>query len=55
VIALGKRAFHDEAGMGLEEAYRHATGVIVQNATGPDFGEGVAAFTEKRKPVWPNG
>lgn len=55
VIAQGKRAFYDEAGMGLEESYRHATGVIVQNAAGPDFAEGVAAFAEKRKPAWPNG
>jgi enoyl-CoA hydratase/carnithine racemase len=55
VVALGKRAFHEEAGMGLEEAYAHATGVMVENATGPDFAEGVAAFTEKRQPVWPNG
>ena len=28
---------------------------LFQNAAGPDFGEGVAAFAEKRKPVWPNG
>lgn len=55
VIALGKRAFYDEAAMGLEESYRHATGVIVENATGPDFAEGVTAFTQKRKPTWPNG
>ncbi|WP_027134217.1 enoyl-CoA hydratase [Geminicoccus roseus] len=54
VIALGKRAFYDEAGMGLEESYRHATGVIVENALGADFAEGVAAFAEKRKPAWPN-
>ena len=53
VISLGKRAFYDEDGMDLEGSYRHATRVIVQNAIGPDFGEGAAAFAEKRKPVWP--
>ena len=55
VVALGKRAYYDEAGMSLEEAYAHATRVIVDNGLGSDFAEGVAAFAEKRRPVWPNG
>ena len=55
VVALGKRAYYEEAGMELEEAYRHATGVIVGNALSDDFAEGAAAFAEKRRPVWPNG
>ncbi|HEX2525207.1 MAG TPA: enoyl-CoA hydratase [Geminicoccus sp.] len=53
VVALGKRAFYESAGMNLEDSYRHATEVIVQNALGADFAEGVAAFAEKRRPHWP--
>jgi enoyl-CoA hydratase/carnithine racemase len=53
VIALGKRAFYDGAGLDLEQSYRHATCAIVENALGPDFGEGVSAFLEKRSPKWP--
>ena len=55
VLAMGKRAFYEEAGMGLEESYRHATGVIVANALTDEFAEGLAAFQEKRKPSWPAG
>ena len=41
--------------MGLEDAYRFTTEVIVDNALGQDFEEGLAAFLEKRSPAWPNG
>ena len=30
------------------------TDVIVENALGRDFAEGVDAFATKRKPVWPD-
>jgi enoyl-CoA hydratase/carnithine racemase len=53
VLALGKRAFYRQLEMGLKEAYDFTTGVIVDNALGRDFEEGVAAFVEKRAPVWP--
>jgi enoyl-CoA hydratase/carnithine racemase len=54
VLALGKRAYYAQLEMGLEEAYRFTTEVIVDNALGPDFAEGLAAFTEKRAPKWPS-
>lgn len=53
VLALGKRAFYQQLEMGLEEAYAFTTDVIVGNALGRDFEEGLAAFVGKRKPVWP--
>jgi enoyl-CoA hydratase/carnithine racemase len=53
VLALGKRAFYRQLEMGLEDAYAFTTEVIVDNALGHDFEEGLAAFLEKRAPVWP--
>ncbi|MFO1074814.1 MAG: enoyl-CoA hydratase [Geminicoccaceae bacterium] len=53
VLALGKRAFYQQLELGLAEAYRFSTDVIVENALGRDFDEGLKAFVEKRKPVWP--
>ncbi len=53
VLALGKRAFYRQLELGLEEAYRFTTEVIVDNALGKDFEEGLAAFLEKRRPAWP--
>jgi enoyl-CoA hydratase/carnithine racemase len=54
VVALGKRAYYRQLDMGLEDAYRFTTEVIVDNALGKDFAEGVAAFIEKRQPEWPS-
>jgi enoyl-CoA hydratase/carnithine racemase len=54
VLALGKRAYYAQLEMGLEEAYRFTTEVIVDNALGRDFEEGLAAFMEKRTPKWPS-
>ncbi len=53
VLALGKRAFYKQLEMGLSDAYDFTTEVIVDNALGKDFEEGLAAFVEKRKPSWP--
>ncbi len=53
VLALGKRAFYRQLELGLEEAYRFTTEVIVGNALGRDFDAGLKAFLEKRAPVWP--
>jgi enoyl-CoA hydratase/carnithine racemase len=55
VLGLGKRAFYRQLEMGLEDAYRFTTEVIVDNALGGDFEEGLAAFLEKRAPTWPSG
>jgi enoyl-CoA hydratase/carnithine racemase len=55
VLALGKRAFYRQLEMGLEDAYDFTTEVIVDNALGRDFEEGLAAFLDKRAPLWPSG
>ncbi|MGI9501035.1 MAG: enoyl-CoA hydratase [Geminicoccaceae bacterium] len=52
VLALGKRAFYQQLEMGLSDAYDFTTEVIVDNALGKDFEEGLQAFVEKRKPNW---
>jgi enoyl-CoA hydratase/carnithine racemase len=52
VLALGKRAFYRQLETGLEEAYAFTTDVMVENAQYRNFDEGMAAFVEKRKPVW---
>ena len=52
VLALGKRAFYKQLEMGLHDAYDFTTEVIVDNALGKDFEEGLQAFVEKRKPDW---
>ena len=54
VLALGKRACYRQLEMGLADAYEFTTEVIVDNALGRDFEEGLAAFLEKRAPVWPS-
>ena len=54
VLGLGKRAYYRQLEMGLEDAYRFTTEVIVDNALGKDFEEGLAAFLEKRAPAWPS-
>ena len=38
---------------GSRTAYAFTTEVIVENALGADFAEGLDAFVHKRKPVWP--
>ena len=53
VLALGKRAYYRQLEIGLEDAYAFTTNVIVDNALGRDFEEGLAAFLEKRPPEWP--
>ncbi len=51
-IAIGKAAVHENLGLPLEDAYRHAAGVMCRNAATDDAQEGIAAFLEKRPPVW---
>ena len=53
VLALGKRAFYRQLELGLTDAYAFTTDVIIANALGSDFAEGLDAFVQKRKPEWP--
>jgi enoyl-CoA hydratase/carnithine racemase len=51
-IALGKKAFYEQAEMGLADAYDHASRIMVENLLAEDAREGISAFIEKRKPEW---
>ena len=53
VLAMGKRAFYDQEGTDERAAYGLACGVMIENALTDDAHEGIRAFLEKRKPVWP--
>lgn len=51
-VAVGKRAFYDQAELTTEEAYRHMVDVMAENAVAHDAQEGIGAFLEKREPTW---
>ena len=51
-VKIGKEAFYRQREMGLDEAYRYASGVMVDNMLARDAEEGIGAFVEKRAPVW---
>lgn len=53
VLAMGKRAFYRQVTLSAAEAYALTTDVIVENAVGDAFCEGLDAFVAKRRPVWP--
>lgn len=51
-LRIGKRAFHDLAGLPPAAAYPDASRVMADNASTEDAQEGFAAFLGKRPPVW---
>lgn len=51
-VAIGKRAFYEQAEMTLDEAYAHASQVMVENMLARDAEEGIGAFVAKRAPAW---
>lgn len=51
-IKLGKAAFYRQAEMGLADAYRYASQVMIENMMAKDAEEGIGAFIEKRAPKW---
>jgi enoyl-CoA hydratase/carnithine racemase len=51
-LAIGKEAFYRQAELPLAEAYAYAAEVMVSNLAKRDAQEGIAAFIEKRPPVW---
>ncbi|MBS0562918.1 MAG: enoyl-CoA hydratase [Proteobacteria bacterium] len=50
-VRIGKRAFYDQAGLPLPEAYDLTGRVMVENMLWRDTDEGIAAFLEKRGPA----
>jgi len=51
-LKIGKEAFYAQAEMGLADAYEFTARVMVENMLTRDAEEGIAAFVEKRHPVW---
>jgi len=51
-LALGKEGFYKQVEEKQVEAYRIMAEAISCNAIAPDGKEGIAAFVEKRAPVW---
>jgi enoyl-CoA hydratase/carnithine racemase len=52
VVRIGKQAFYRQLEMGLDDAYRYTSEVMVENMLARDAEEGIAAFVEKRPPKW---
>jgi enoyl-CoA hydratase/carnithine racemase len=51
-LKIGKEAFYRQLEMPLEEAYRYAAGVMVENMLDEEAKEGIGAFLDKRPPKW---
>lgn len=49
-LRLAKRTFYTQMGMGIDEAYRFASGVMAENLADPETRERIDAFLEKRPP-----
>jgi enoyl-CoA hydratase/carnithine racemase len=53
-VRFGKRAFYDQAPMGLKGAYALAAAVMTKNMMDEAACEGLDAFIAKRHPQWPD-
>jgi len=51
-LRIGKEGFYQQVEAPQEEAYRMMAEAISCNAVAPDGQEGIAAFVEKRQPIW---
>lgn len=51
-LSVGKEAFYRQAELPLADAYAYTAAVMVTNLATRDAQEGIAAFIEKRSPVW---
>jgi enoyl-CoA hydratase/carnithine racemase len=51
-LRIGKEGFYQQIEATQADAYRQMAETISCNAVAPDGKEGIAAFVEKRKPVW---
>ena len=51
-MRMGKALFYKQLGLSLPEAYDCAAEVMADNMMTADGEEGVAAFLDKRHPVW---
>ncbi len=53
-MGSGKQAFYRQQGLSLDQAYADAAAEMITNLDSAPAKEGIAAFLEKRKPVWPD-
>lgn len=53
-VRFGKRALQGQRDGSLDEAYRKAGAIMVENLLHAEAAEGIAAFAEKRQPEWPS-
>jgi enoyl-CoA hydratase/carnithine racemase len=53
-VKMGKQAFYQQIELPIDQAYTYTGDVMVTNMMYQDTAEGVAAFLEKRAPVWKN-
>ena len=51
-VRIGKEAFYQQMDMKMNDAYKMASEVMVENMLAADAQEGMTAFIEKREPVW---
>ena len=51
-VRIGKRAFYDQIGLPLDQAYAMTGAAMVDNMLLRDTDEGISAFIDKRKPDW---
>ena len=51
-IKIGKDAFYKQKDMSLKEAYDYTSKIMTENMLHKDSEEGIAAFLEKRSPIW---
>src|SRR3981081_3160846 len=54
-LRIGKEGFYQQVEERQAEAYRLMAEAISCNAVAPDGQEGIAAFVEKRAPIWKDG
>jgi enoyl-CoA hydratase/carnithine racemase len=52
IVAIGKEAFYHQIDLDQAAAYAYTEDVMVRNAQLANAQEGIAAFIEKRRPVW---
>jgi len=53
-VAIGKKAFYEQAEMNLSKAYEYTSEVMRNNLLRDDAKEGISAFIQKRSPDWQN-
>ena len=51
-VKIGKQAFYRQREMGLDEDYAYVSDVMVENMLYAQTEEGIAAFLDKKTPVW---